>query len=346
MFTRLSPRLLPGRLNDRRSILESGVFALSTTFNPFRGWTPDYALVESIPYIQLPLLTRVLNDRSIRFALDVNEAWVRGSGEPGLRDSRFTISLVRRSLRHALESAEAITVTSKVTRESLIRNYGVSSNRILLVPDGIPENMGTTEGESIKNQDRAGRPFDFVMLGRLDRIKRHSDFIRALNVLREYGWTGRAVIIGGGSEESTLRREASSLGLGPQLLFTGTVTSEQRNEYLHLSRVYVLCSAREGFSRSTLEALAHGLPAIVARPTSSEVFGVSDLVFDFYNGLYYPVRDIHALSNAMKKLIDDEGLRSQMSQAALQVATKFRWRDIAASFADHISTVVGESRHL
>ncbi len=74
---------------------------------------------------------------------------------------------------------------------------------------------------------------------------------------------------------------------------------------------FVLMSQREGFSFALLEAMAHGLPAIVADiPENIEAIGDS--------GLAVPYGDEEATATAMRRLSEDGEYRSTLAERARQ----------------------------
>ena len=77
--------------------------------------------------------------------------------------------------------------------------------------------------------------------------------------------------------------------------------------WLHRASVFVLPSYREGVPRSTLEAMACGLPVI-----TTDVPGCRETVRDGRNGIVVPPRDVQALEEAMLRLCDDAELRAGM----------------------------------
>jgi glycosyltransferase involved in cell wall biosynthesis len=79
--------------------------------------------------------------------------------------------------------------------------------------------------------------------------------------------------------------------------------------------VFVLASHREGYPRAAMEAAAMGLPLVV-----TDVRGCREVVVDGENGLVVPVRDSDSLAIAVRKLVDDEGLRRQMGRASRALA--------------------------
>lgn len=79
-------------------------------------------------------------------------------------------------------------------------------------------------------------------------------------------------------------------------------------EILSLSDIFVLPTYyREGLPRILLEAGALGLPLI-----TTDMPGCRDVVKDGWNGLLVPIRDSHALANAIDKLSSNEKLRLKM----------------------------------
>jgi glycosyltransferase involved in cell wall biosynthesis len=74
--------------------------------------------------------------------------------------------------------------------------------------------------------------------------------------------------------------------------------------------VFVLPSFAEGTSKSVIEAMSHGLPAI-----TTDVGGLPDLITP-ESGILIPPGDSQALADAMLRLASDPALRKRMGQAA------------------------------
>lgn len=67
---------------------------------------------------------------------------------------------------------------------------------------------------------------------------------------------------------------------------------------------------REGVPRSLIEAAAAGLPIV-----TTDAPGCRDIVENGVNGILVPVRDSHALAEAIRKLLDDPLLAKRMGEA-------------------------------
>jgi glycosyltransferase involved in cell wall biosynthesis len=79
--------------------------------------------------------------------------------------------------------------------------------------------------------------------------------------------------------------------------------------------LYVLASYREGFPRSAMEAAACGLPVI-----ATDIRGCRQAVDHERTGLLVPVRDAHALADAVERLARDPALRQSFGAAAIDKA--------------------------
>ncbi len=321
--------------SGKRSILHSTNFSLALSHNPMGEWTPDYLIVEAIPYLHLHFMRKWVSSLGSTCVLDVSEAWHKYSYF-GRHMGWLTDITVSRLLREGISFSDVVAAVSLTTARSLTDNYGVPDNRLLIVPNAVDnEKLGIFHAK--RNNGFSNFAYDFVNMGRLVNIKRQSDFIDALSMLRYgYGWEGRAAIIGSGPLREELMSRANRKGVADRIDFLGFLSDEEKSEVLSSCRVFVLASEREGFSISTLEAMALGLPVIVARPEQSEVFGTSDFVREGRNGLFYPVGDVYRLTECMESLLGSSDRQKEFGANGEATASDYDWRKVASSFASNL----------
>lgn len=110
---------------------------------------------------------------------------------------------------------------------------------------------------------------------------------------------------------------------GRRVKFWGRVDERASlSRILSAGDVFVFPSRKEGMGIAPMEAMAVGLPVIIAR-----IPGVTDLAnIDGDTGLYVPPGDLPALKAAMLRLGTDEELRKRMGARAAQVVREsFAW---------------------
>ncbi|MFD0673328.1 glycosyltransferase family 4 protein [Cohnella sp. GCM10027633] len=106
-----------------------------------------------------------------------------------------------------------------------------------------------------------------------------------------------------------------------------------REAYAAADIVVIPTVFSEGTSYACLEAMSCGLPIV-----STNVGGLNDLLIDGHNGLLVPPTS-DAILNAVRRLVDDGGLRQALGANARLSATAFdkriwrsRWRDVLETF--------------
>jgi glycosyltransferase involved in cell wall biosynthesis len=127
----------------------------------------------------------------------------------------------------------------------------------------------------------------------------------------------KLVIVGtklGGYNE--LKDLVKTLKIDKNVIFTGRVSEEKKIRLYNKSKVFLSPSEHEGFGLVIVEGMACGLPAIVTdRGALPEVVGRA--------GIYVPLNDVGAISNAIINIIQNNNLRNYLSRKSIQQANKF-----------------------
>lgn len=103
--------------------------------------------------------------------------------------------------------------------------------------------------------------------------------------------------------------------------FHGSLPQDEIARRMAAADVYLLTSRLEGFGKTTLEAAATGLPAIVFN--DYETTAVADGETGFQ------VATLDEMEAALRRLLADPALRERMGQAARRLAEGFGWDAVA-----------------
>jgi glycosyltransferase involved in cell wall biosynthesis len=160
-----------------------------------------------------------------------------------------------------------------------------------------------------------------LAVGRLHRQKGLDVLLDAFARLDAREW--QIVLLGEGVERERLERQAQALGVADRVRFVGPVADPA--PYYRAAQIFVLPSRHEGTPNALMEAMSFGLPAIVSDGSQ----GPLDLVSDGVTGLVIPVEDATALSAALRRLMDDQGLRARLSAGARAQMAALSARDDA-----------------
>ncbi|MBI5211710.1 MAG: glycosyltransferase family 4 protein [Elusimicrobia bacterium] len=150
------------------------------------------------------------------------------------------------------------------------------------------------------------------IVGRLDPVKGHEDFIEAAALLAKERPAARFYAAGAGTagRDAQLRAAAQGRGLGRSLTFLGFAPS--LSEFMARCRVGVVASrGSEAVSRAALEWMAQGRPLVATR-----VGCLPDLVADGLTGILVSPGAPEELARALARLLDDPELAASMGQKA------------------------------
>ncbi len=152
-----------------------------------------------------------------------------------------------------------------------------------------------------------------VAMGRLVQQKRLDLLIDAFSsVCRDRNV--KLIIIGDGPLRPRLQKRISTLELNNHIQIQGFVSNPYPT--LNGADIFVMTSEFEGMPNALAEAQGLGLPAIATRCAT----GPSEIIVDGETGFLVPVNDAVELEAKLARLIDDTGLRRQMSSKAKEKA--------------------------
>ena len=164
---------------------------------------------------------------------------------------------------------------------------------------------------------RAPGPIRILSVARLVPKKGLFHQLAACVLLKQWGLSFAARIIGGGALHRRLQRQIEALGLADTVTLCGGQQHEQVQEAYRWADVFWhtgivdATGNRDGLPNVIPEAFAHQLPVI-----SGNVPGATDAVIHEVTGLVVDVSDHVALATAVRRLIEDEPLRRRLGENA------------------------------
>lgn len=210
-------------------------------------------------------------------------------------------------------SIDQVIVVAEATRRILSRRHGIDSERIVVVPNGVPEPAPmAAEERSVLRASWGCRPSDLLLgiTGQLTRRKGHHVLLRALAgaLLARKAAPLRLVVTGGGEEEGALRALSAELGLSERITWLG-----RRDDAARLMRaldLFVLPSEIEAMPLTILEAMAAGLPVL-----STSIFGIPEVVVEGETGRLVRPNDPEELARALLRITSDRAALEAMGAA-------------------------------
>jgi GalNAc-alpha-(1->4)-GalNAc-alpha-(1->3)-diNAcBac-PP-undecaprenol alpha-1,4-N-acetyl-D-galactosaminyltransferase len=151
-----------------------------------------------------------------------------------------------------------------------------------------------------------------LSIGRLVPQKNQRLLIEAFSRLGERGAAWRLEIVGEGPDQTALTAAARQSPAADRIAFLNNVADPAI--CYRGAAMFVLPSLYEGTPNTLLEAMAHGLPCVVADCQP----GALEHVENGLTGLVFPAGDVEGLSGCLESLIHDPDLRLRLGTAARQ----------------------------
>jgi D-inositol-3-phosphate glycosyltransferase len=221
-------------------------------------------------------------------------------------------------------------------QQDLLNHYLADPAKIAMVPCGFNptefyplDQVGARAFLNIDGDEKI-----VLQLGRIVPRKGIDNVIRAMAILKEQGVKVKLIVVGGespqvgakGSQELIrLQKLASELGVTETVNFAGRQDRALLKQYYNAADIFVTTPWYEPFGITPLEAMACGTPVIGA-----DVGGIKFTVLEGKTGLLVIPDQPRMLSDRIALLLDNQKLRTDMGNNALQhVTLNFTWHKVA-----------------
>jgi len=214
--------------------------------------------------------------------------------------------------------ADRVLAGSTYTMNMLKDMFGIDHHINLFYENGIVDEFIGTPRKS------TGEKLQLLFVGRLVPYKGADMAIEAMTRLDDRVRSQvHFTIVGDGSEKENLEKQTRNLGLEQTITFTGWIDQSETARYYRESDVFCFPSVREFGGAVALEAMASGLPCIVA-----DHAGLGEYVTDETGFKIKPVSREYLVEELAKKILilfENRELIHQMSVKAIERVKEFEW---------------------
>lgn len=185
---------------------------------------------------------------------------------------------------------------------------GVGINLLSFTPKSLDERIKKRQNMGFTSDD-----FVLISIGDLNDNKNTATIISSLQNTPD---NCHLLICGNGPLKQDLIYLSEKKGVAKRCHFLGF--RDDIKDLLYISDVFVMVSKREGLPRSTMEAMAAGLPCIV-----SNIRGNKDLIDNIKGGYLIDPLDSQGFANKIIELQSNSSLRQSMSEYNLSKIKNF-----------------------
>lgn len=219
--------------------------------------------------------------------------------------------------RYTLRQADMIISDCRAVREQVRRLSGVADDRIVTYPWGIELGTFFPRRSALDLRKRLGWDGARVFLSTRSWEPRYQVdlLVEAFNRVAARVPDARLLLLGDGSMAERIREAVRRGGYADRIHLAGQVPQEVLPDFYNLADVYVSSVPQDGTSISLLEAMACGLPVIVA-----DAPGNREWVIPGRNGWLFQAGDAQDLTSAMLGALAPSAGIDEIRQANLALA--------------------------
>lgn len=179
------------------------------------------------------------------------------------------------------------------------------------------------------------KTYDILFVGRLTQAKGVDILLKAVKILKnKYSKNLKIAIVGDGPLKENLNNLAVELGVNEEVRFLGV--RKDIGKLMESSNIFILPSRWEGLPMVILEAMSRGMGII-----ATKVGGIPEVIENGKEGILISPEDPEILAQTINKLLENEELRKNISQAAYKkVKDKFSIKAYFTHMLDFYSSLI------
>ena len=245
---------------------------------------------------------------------------------------------LQRDLPEAIERAAAVIVDSQFVRDEVLHAFAVPATRVHAVPLGVAGAFRPRSSDETPSYlgplGLAHRSY-VLTLGTLEPRKNLSHVLNAYETLADRVRKRYPLVVGGapGWRAGALEMQLRDLSARGRIRFLGHVPDADLPLLYSGAAAFVFPSLYEGFGLPPLEAMASGVPILVAdRAALPEVAGDCAVLLD-------PERPDQT-ARSIERLLEDDALQMDMARRGLERAASFTWEACARGTLEVYRTIL------
>jgi glycosyltransferase involved in cell wall biosynthesis len=227
--------------------------------------------------------------------------------------------------RYAATHAATVFTDSEFSQREIVRTMSIASDRIRVIPPGgpspVPHATPLAEREPL-----------VLFVGSLFNRRRLPELIAAFARAARDVPQARLAIVG---DDRTWPRQslpsvAQHRGVADRVEISSYLPDAELHRLYERARVFAFLSEYEGFGLTPLEAMAHGVPAVVLdTPVAREVYGET--------AFYVPPHDdVRVAADTIRTLLLDPAAADSRMAAVPALLARYSWERAASQTLEHL----------
>lgn len=252
---------------------------------------------------------------------------------------------MRFAIKKSCRRAQKIIAVSENTKKDLIKLYKVPEEKIRVIYEGYEINPPRPLGEDVRRTGEGSGEKHLLFIGRLEERKNIIGIIKAFEILKEKYKIPHKLILAGkpGFNYEKIQSYLSNSSYKSEIILTGFVSEEEKQELLKNADVFLFPTFYEGFGLPILEAQNASVPVVASNNSSiPEVVKIPLLPLgegarradEGFSAILVDPKNPTEIAKATYKLITDKNLKDEIIKKGLENTKRFSWEKCGKQIAE------------
>ena len=221
----------------------------------------------------------------------------------------------KKAVQFSINHSEYVTAVSQSLKEDTERLFDITT-QIKVIPNFI--DVEKFKFKTVPCEKGQIAPDDQLVITHISNfrpLKRVIDVLKTFKIVNEQ-LNVKLLMVGDGPEKERAMRHCRSLNMEDAVLFLGK--SNQIDEILCFSDLFLLPSEQESFGLAALEAIVHRVPVVC-----SDVGGLPEVIENGVSGFLCPLGDVNAMAEKAIHILEDHERHKGFKEQAYESSKKF-----------------------
>jgi len=221
----------------------------------------------------------------------------------------------------SINKSDVVTSVSQSLKDDTYKLFNIKKE-IHVIPNFIELNKHRNENSISCQRSVMAKKEERIVthISNFRKVKRIPDIIKIFYKIQQQ-LPAKLMMVGDGPEKVRAEQLCAELGIEDKVIFFGN--SNEIDQILSYSDLFLLPSETESFGLAALEAMAWSVPVI-----SSNSGGLPEVNFDGISGYLSDVGNIDEMAENAIKILENETILAEFKANALDVAKQFDIKNI------------------
>ena len=226
----------------------------------------------------------------------------------------------------SINKSDVVTSVSQSLKDDTLRLFDIK-NEIVVIPNFIEIDESEKINITCKRSVMA-KPEERIVthISNFRKVKNIPDVVKVFYKIQEK-IPAKLMMVGDGPEKIVAEQLCEKLGIQDKVIFFGN--SNEINQILSYSDLFLLPSETESFGLAALEAMACSVPVI-----SSNTGGLPEVNVPGVSGYLSDVGDVDDMAVNALKILADDNILNEFKRNALETAKQFQIDKIVPKYEE------------